>query len=241
MNRKTFLKASALAMLFFSGIASSIEHENVNKKTFTVTLGSSRVIYKEGTQGGSLSINNPQDYPILVQSMVFSEDKKGRAPFIVTPPLFRLDAKQQSRLRIVKSGNIPATDRETLYWLCVKGVPPDDDKQNSVSKGRSEINIDVMVSICSKMIYRPAQVNGNLISAAQKLRWEINGNKLNVENPTPFYMNINSVSVGGKPVTIADYIAPFGHKQYVSPGKGAVEWDILTDLGGVSKKFYENK
>lgn len=41
---------------------------------------------------------------MLVQSEVLAENQKDPAPFVVTPPLFRLDALQSSRLRIVRTG-----------------------------------------------------------------------------------------------------------------------------------------
>ncbi|NPE97657.1 Dr fimbrial biogenesis chaperone DraB, partial [Escherichia coli] len=68
-----------------------------------------------------------QDYPMLVQSEVLSEDQKSPAPFVVTPPLFRLDGQQSSRLRIVRTGGEFPSDRESLQWICVKGIPPKED------------------------------------------------------------------------------------------------------------------
>lgn len=44
--------------------------------------------------------------------------------FIITPPLFRLDALQSSRLRIVKTEGAFPIDRESLQWICVKAIPP---------------------------------------------------------------------------------------------------------------------
>ncbi len=46
-----------------------------------------------------------------------------KAPFLITPPLFRLDAKQENVLRIIRTGgNLPA-DRESLFWLNIKSIP----------------------------------------------------------------------------------------------------------------------
>lgn len=78
--------------------------------TFRVTLGATRVICPEGAAGAQLSVSNPQSRPMLVQSKVTDEDHKTPSPFLVTPPLFRLEANQQSRLRIIRTGGcLPQT------------------------------------------------------------------------------------------------------------------------------------
>lgn len=95
---------------------------NSATKLFSVKLGATRVIYHAGTAGATLSVSNPQNYPILVQSSVKAADKSSPAPFLVMPPLFRLEANQQSQLRIVRTGGDMPTDRETLQWVCIKAV-----------------------------------------------------------------------------------------------------------------------
>lgn len=58
---------------------------NTTKHLFTVKIGTTRVIYpSSSTKGVSVSVANPQDYPILVQTQVKDEDKTSPAPFIVT-------------------------------------------------------------------------------------------------------------------------------------------------------------
>ncbi|MDI8993129.1 fimbria/pilus periplasmic chaperone, partial [Salmonella enterica subsp. enterica serovar Anatum] len=39
------------------------------------------------------------------------------APFMVTPPLFRLNGGQKNVLRIIRTGGNLPEDRESLYWL----------------------------------------------------------------------------------------------------------------------------
>ncbi|EHO3245598.1 fimbria/pilus periplasmic chaperone, partial [Escherichia coli] len=93
-------------------------------KVFSLHLGATRVVYNPDSAGETLTVINDQDYPMLVQSEVLAEDQKGAAPFVVIPPLFRLDALQSSRLRIVRTGGDFPSDRESLQWVCVKGIPP---------------------------------------------------------------------------------------------------------------------
>lgn len=54
---------------------------NSATKLFSVKLGATRVIYHAGTAGATLSVSNPQNYPILVQSSVKAADKVRLLPF----------------------------------------------------------------------------------------------------------------------------------------------------------------
>lgn len=131
----------------------------LNSKAFSVKLGATRVIYHAGTAGATLSVSNPQNYPILVQSSVKAEDKRSPAPFMVMPPLFRLEANQQSQLRIVRTGGDMPTDRETLQWVCVKAVPPENEPSDTQAKGAT-LDLNLSINVCDKLIFRPDAVKG---------------------------------------------------------------------------------
>ena len=75
---------------------SNIYANNITTQKFEAILGATRVIYHLDGNGESLRVKNPQDYPILIQSKVMDEGSKDNADFIVTPPLFRLDAKRET-------------------------------------------------------------------------------------------------------------------------------------------------
>ncbi|XTI19235.1 fimbria/pilus periplasmic chaperone [Escherichia coli] len=91
------------------------------QRYFSLRLDTTRVVYNQGSSGETLAVINEHDYPILVQAEVLLEDQRTPAPFVITPPLFRLDALQSSRLRIIQTGGDFPTDRETLQWVCIKG------------------------------------------------------------------------------------------------------------------------
>src|ERR1700710_1079065 len=61
-----------------------------------------RVIYDEGVQSASITVTNksPQ-FPSLLQSWIEDQDgKKVSAPFMVLPPLQRIEANDRNVLRI---------------------------------------------------------------------------------------------------------------------------------------------
>ncbi|EIZ7418562.1 pili assembly chaperone PapD, partial [Salmonella enterica] len=150
---------------------------NSATKLFSVKLGATRVIYHAGTAGATLSVSNPQNYPILVQSSVKAADKSSPAPFLVIPPLFRLEANQQSQLRIVRTGGDMPTDRETLQWVCIKAVPPENEPSDTQAKGAT-LDLNLSINACDKLIFRPDAVKGTPEDVAGNLRWVETGNKL---------------------------------------------------------------
>lgn len=229
------------ALLTLSTGSHAAPQVETTTNAFRVTLGSTRVVYPEKASGAQVSVSNPQAYPILVQSSVTMEDMKSQAPFVVTPPLFRLEAGQQSRLRIIRTGgNLPA-DRESLFWLCVKAVPPSGDASGG-GAGKVSLAVNMAISTCDKLLYRPAGLKGSPEEAAGSLRWTRQGATLRVSNPTPFYINLKTVSVGGKPAGNLTHVPPQGSASLTLPAGavGAVSWTVINDLGGESRPFEMN-
>ncbi|MEG2566513.1 MAG: fimbria/pilus periplasmic chaperone [Acinetobacter sp.] len=236
-----------VASLMFVSIPSMGSTDiGTNTQYFSIQLGASRVIYDPVSVGETLTVTNPQDYPILVQSRVLAEDMKTKAPFVVTPPLFRLDGQQQNRLRIVRTGGGFAKDRESIQWLCVKGIPPKADdlwaKQlntKSMAENRVSLVVQLSISNCIKLFVRPENIKGHPDDAADSLTWHRQGNRLKAVNDTPFYMNISSLKVGGEEIRDIHYIPPFSSYSFALPrgALGPVNWTIINDYGGKSKVY----
>ncbi|OON39440.1 pili assembly chaperone protein SafB [Izhakiella australiensis] len=239
-----FISTVAMTAALFALSAGSLvkaadQNITTNTNSFSVKLGATRVIYPENSDGATLSLANPQSYPILVQSSVVAADKKSPAPFIVTPPLFRLEANQQSRIRVVSTGaNLPA-DRETLQWLCVKGVPPQQAGNNASHSTDTQINLQLSINTCDKLFFRPASVKGGPDDVANQLTWRRQNGALQVTNPTPFYISFASVHIGGKALSGVEMVAPYSSATvpFSATASGEVEWQVITDLGGESRTF----
>ncbi|HDX7277327.1 TPA: fimbria/pilus periplasmic chaperone, partial [Escherichia coli] len=137
-------------------------------------------------------------------------------------------------------------DRESLQWLCVKGIPPKHDDRWAEEKGadkkkadKATLQVNLSVSSCVKLFVRPPAVKGRPEDAGGKVEWTKSGNKLKGNNPTPFYINISELSVGGKEVKEHRYISPYSSYEYEIPSgaSGKVSWTVITDYGGKSKPF----
>ncbi|WON76403.1 fimbria/pilus periplasmic chaperone [Serratia sp. UGAL515B_01] len=237
--------AIALAFLFSINAYAKANIET-KTKSFSVELNTSRIVYLSGAKNVTFSVNNPQDYPILVRSTVVKEDKKTAAPFIVTPPLFRLDAKQTNSLRVIQTGGSFPENKETLHWLCIAGIPPKEDDvwaQRGQTKSNDDIaqlNVKISVNNCIKLFVRPQKIKGDIDEGYASLKWQRKGNVIVAQNPSPFYISIASIKIGGKELPDMDYIAPFSSHEFALP-QGAsgerVAWQAITDYGGKTKTF----
>ncbi|RJT41142.1 fimbrial biogenesis chaperone [Rahnella woolbedingensis] len=193
-----------------------------------VTIGGTRLIYNGGKKEASLNVTNTDTNPYLIQS--WAETQNGgaeKAPFIVTPPLFRLEGNQQNLLRIVRTGGNLPEDRESLYWLNIKSIPA-----GSKKEGANTLQIAVKTRI--KLLYRPQALKGMPEEVTNKLTWSQSGTRLTVNNPTPFVMNFQQVKVGGREIKDITYVLPMTQAIFTTPVNvsGPVSWKLISDYGG---------
>lgn len=97
----------------------------INVANAGVVVGGTRVIYDGNKKEASVAVNNPDTTPYLIQSWIDTQNKgsdAGKIPFIITPPLYRLEGGQKNVERIVLTGALPQ-NQESLYWLNIKAIP----------------------------------------------------------------------------------------------------------------------
>ncbi|GHD95057.1 molecular chaperone [Pseudocitrobacter sp. RIT415] len=194
-----------------------------------VVVGGTRVVYEEGKREASISVTNADTHtPYLVQSWAenFNENDKRPVPFIVTPPLFRLDPEKRNMLRISFTGMELPHDRESVFWLNVKTISPS--QKGDVNK------LQVNIKSKFKIFYRPADLAGDPSKAWQQLQFHTAGNHLVVNNPTPYYVSLFSVSVAGKEVDEPGMVAPMSSLTWPISGSGTVKWRAINDFGGIT-------
>ena len=159
-----------------------------------VNVGSTRVVYQSKEKEANLVLSNSGDdgVPYLVQSWVSPFDNRDASAddFIVTPPLFRLDAKGQNILRVIATNaqNLPS-DKESLFLLNVKAIPAKSEEQ------RNQNVLQIALKTTIKLFYRPANLKGTLPEAVEKLQWGAQGGKLTVHNPSGFNVVVSELLI----------------------------------------------
>ncbi|AKA37925.1 molecular chaperone [Yersinia ruckeri] len=196
-----------------------------------VLVGGTRVVYDGAKKEASLSVTNQdKDIPYLIQSWVdnIEADNNKKVPFIITPPLFRLDAGQENSLRILFTGGTLPQDRESVYWLNVKSIP------SSKKTDGNQLFISIKNRI--KLFYRPAGLPNTVADAYKALSFSRQGKQLQVSNPTPYHVSFSSLKVGSHDIKDALMVAPKSTLLLDLPAgaSGTVSWQAINDYGGIS-------
>ncbi|MEE6782680.1 molecular chaperone [Escherichia coli B9:H18] len=226
MKMKYLKLISILAILPFYSNA-----DKPDVRISSITFSQSRVIFHESdTHGVQFSLSNQSENPYLVQTKVTTLDGEKSKTYITTPPLFRLDVKEQTSIKVVKIGG-ESDNEENMEFICVKPIPP---KEN---KGNDKI-VNVVINNCIKLIYRPSNVSRPTSDNFFKnVKWKIVNKELYITNETSNYLNLNKVIYAGKNLPVT-YVPPHKTK---SLGKVSQEdsktvmWNYVDDFGEISK------
>lgn len=236
---KVFCILSISAFSVF-GYSSELQPK-VNMNKFETILGGTRLVYNLGGNGETISIKNPQQYPMLVQSQIKKEDGSISNEFIVKPPLFRLDALRQTDLTIKNISGTFNQSQESLRFLCVKGIPP---KKTDVWNDREEnkdmeMSINLSINTCIKMIIRPKDLDGVPSEHIDKISWSYENGNLIAKNNSPYIIQPNKLLLNGKSVASNGYIMPFNEKEYKASdfdsSKRTLQWSLINEDGAESK------
>lgn len=191
-----------------------------------VIIGGTRVIFEGAKKEATINITNPDNTPYLIQSWIDMQDGvSGKVPFIITPPLYRLDGGQKNLERIVMTSSLPQ-EQESLFWLNIKAIP-------SASKQMNALQIAVKTRI--KLIYRPEGLRASTPEEqANKLTWQQSGNAIQVNNPTPYVINFNEITLGGRKLDDVTYVLPGASARFSLPegvSGHSLTFKVINDYG----------
>ncbi|RMH90932.1 molecular chaperone [Lysobacter pythonis] len=205
-----------------------------------VVVHGTRVVYPAQAREITVQVTNTGDAPSLIQAWVDSGDPRqtpdgSDAPFVLTPPISRVEPGRGQALRLIFSGAALPADRESLFWLNVLDVPPSPEK----SAGGEQNYLQIAIRSRLKLFYRPAGLAGEANEAPAALRWRRDGGRLRVENPTPYHVTLAEVRAlaadGGERVVEAQgtMVAPWRHLEFAAPaGTDRVRFLTINDYGG---------
>ncbi len=199
----------------------------------SVVMSGSRIIYSAGEKEHSIQLTNNDNFPNAVQVWLDSGDAQstpetGKAPFIVTPPFFRIEANAGQTLRLKYTGSDLPTDRESVFYLNFLQVPP-------VNKAEKNNKMLVLMRNRIKVFYRPENIAGRVDQVSSALTFNVRQQGKDVvvtgKNPTGFYATIASGEVvgGGKKLKIkSEMIPPMSQAQWVIPNSSVPSNAIIT-------------
>ena len=189
MHFKSSLFKTALLACFMPFTATNAE----------IIIHGTRVIYPSDAREITLQVSNNGNKPALVQAWIDEGDAKStpdqsQAPFMITPPISRVDSQKGQTLRISalpKTANLSQT-QETLYWLNILDIPPKPSAKTTNDVPDNFLQLAIRSRI--KFFYRPNEIKGDSGAAPSKLQWTVLGDQLKVKNPTPFHITLTSIN-----------------------------------------------
>ncbi|PAA97694.1 MULTISPECIES: fimbria/pilus periplasmic chaperone [Serratia] len=200
----------------------------------SIVINGTRVIYPSDQKEVSVRLDNTGNSPVLIQSWLDTGDINAKpaaikVPFILSPPINRVEGGKGQTLRISYSGGSLPMDKESVFWLNVLEVP-------TKKQAKSDENyLQMAFRSRIKVFYRPAGLAGNANDAAQAVTWSVKGSSLQAFNPTPYYVSFVSLTVNGKKIE-GEMVAPRSALTLAIPAnKGnTVSGEFVNDYGAIN-------
>ncbi|MFC0399724.1 fimbrial biogenesis chaperone [Paraburkholderia rhizosphaerae] len=219
-----------------------------NSSHASVTIGGTRVVYPLGQREVTVRLENDSKSPSLVQVWMDdgnADSKPGeiKVPFLITPPIFRMDAHKTQTLRVIFSGDTTLPqDRESVYWLNVLDIPPKAEQKADTNTLQFAFRTRI------KVFVRPPKLPGSPEEAPRQLEWKLvpapqgKGQALAVSNPTPYFVSFSEVGVVNGSQTwrneTGGMVPPRGTAVITVPnmnsvpGSSTVHFTAISDYGG---------
>jgi len=150
---------SAALLVLFSQVAAA-----------DLSIVGTRFIYPAGLAALSIRVGNLGTSPLLLQAWLDKGDASAdpsqlAVPFVLSPPLSRLNPQQSSVLSLRHSGEPLPADRESVFWLNFLEVPS--------LQALSSNQLRVSYRLRMKLLYRPQGLPGRADEAVQQLSWSL--------------------------------------------------------------------
>ncbi len=185
---------SLISFLFLSSVALFVTTAQAE-----VIVNGTRFIFPSNVRETTVQVGSSGLNPSLVQVWIDTGDSKSTpddsaAPFVITPPLVRVDPGKNQAFRILA---LPAAaelsqTQETLFWLNVLDVPPKPTEELDPALARNFIQLAVRSRL--KLFYRPATIMGQAGKSIEKLSWVKTANGVVIKNPTAFYVTVIAIN-----------------------------------------------
>lgn len=161
-----------------------------------LTVTGTRFIYPAQARSLTIRTSNSGETPILVQTWLDQEQAQARTdpsklpvPFVLTPPVYRLDAGERKALELRYTGEPLPRDRESAFWINFLEIP-------SLRLSRRN-QLQLSFRLRMKVLFRPPELQGDPREAPAQVAWKYRrmGDVaapwlLEAHNPTPFHVSL---------------------------------------------------
>ncbi|WP_407199015.1 fimbrial chaperone [Citrobacter portucalensis] len=214
-----------------------------------IVISGTRIVYPQSSKDVIVNLDNRGNKPLLVQTWL-DDGRDGvnpqelKLPFVITPPVSRIDPQKGQSLRITYMGSALPQDRESLFWFNVLEIPP----KSKAKEGESLNQLQLAFRTRIKLFFRPDGLKGTPGDAAANLKWsqKKEGNTLSLfaQNDSPYNVSVSNVKLkmGGKEYTVdSKSVLPFSGVSMSVKGlsnniSGTVIYNTINDNSGTDKR-----
>ena len=211
-----------------------------------IVISGTRVIYPEAAKDVTVNLENRGNKPLLVQSWLDDgrdnvDPQELKLPFIITPPVTRVDARKGQAVRITWLGKAMPKDRESMLWFNVLEVPP-----KAKSEGAQNL-LQLAFRTRIKLFFRPKGLPGSPAEAVNALQWKIKKEAKDIflvaSNQTPWNISIASATFVSSGMTFnvdSHSVKPFSSTEMqisagTPPTSGTINFTSINDFGGTEQ------
>lgn len=214
-----------------------------------IVISGTRIVYPQSSKDVIVNLDNRGNKPLLVQTWL-DDGRDGtnpqelKLPFVITPPVSRIDPDKGQSVRISYMGSTLPQDRESLFWFNVLEIPP----KAKAKEGESLNQLQLAFRTRIKLFFRPDGLKGTPGDAAANLKWQQKkeGNTLSLfaQNDSPYNVSISGVEFtgGGKKYSVdSKSILPYSGismpvKGLTNSMSGTIIYHTINDNGGTDKR-----
>ena len=164
----------------------------------SVIVNSTRIVYPQNDNEVTVRLESKNQAPVLVQAWLDSGGEQSTpdvatAPFVVIPPIFRMEPGKQQVVRLAYTGQDLPSAQEGLFWFNLLEVPSQ--RQGAAQSNQFQLAFRSRI----KLFLRPANLPYGVEAAPGKLRWQRvateQGQALDVFNPSPYHVTFEQIRV----------------------------------------------
>ncbi|WP_051916812.1 MULTISPECIES: molecular chaperone [unclassified Serratia (in: enterobacteria)] len=199
----------------------------------SIQINGTRVIYLSDATNVTLQVKNVGSSTVLLQNWIDNGDADAQpetiaTPILLSPAINQLEPGKSQTLRFSYTGNTLPMNQESLFWLNVLEIP---------SKNRSEADAQhpqIAFRNRIKLFYRPVGLPGDANEAAKAIAWSTQGQSVQANNPTPYYVSFANLSVNGQKLE-GTLVPPHSTRILKLPGRAGhqISGSFVNDYGSV--------
>lgn len=192
----------------------------------SVTMTGNRIIYPSNVNSVDIKLSNKDAFPYVIQCWLDSGDEKstpqtGKAPFLVTPPIFKINPQTGQVARIMFTGDRKSLpqDRESVFYFNFLQIPP----AQSEAEAKKNNQLLILLKNRVKVFYRPVQLSRpqdhvKKFEVNIRKRENASGYEVVLNNNNPWYASVADVVLVQNDHKISagksNMIEPFGQQTW---------------------------